>query len=91
MVTVGHAGQSLWPMLATHCTSAMDCKVYLSGWPAGQSRQANVTRKGKDMFAKWTDEMVREYFDTHWNATLHEICALSGRTKADVKRVLMGG
>lgn len=51
----------------------------------------NTNRKGKDMFAKWTDEMVREYFDTHWNATLHEICALSGRTKADVKRVLMGG
>ena len=41
-------------------------------------------------FTKWTDDMVREYFDTHWNATLHEICALSGRTKADVKRVLMG-
>ena len=38
---------------------------------------------------RWTDEMVREYFDTHWNATIHEICALSGRTKADVKRVLM--
>lgn len=42
------------------------------------------------MFAKWTDEMVREYFDTHWNVTLHELSALSGRTKADVKRVLMG-
>lgn len=42
-------------------------------------------------FAKWTDDMVREYFDTHWNATLREICALSGRTKADLKRVLMEG
>ena len=42
------------------------------------------------MFAKWTDAMVREYFDTHWNATIHEICSLSGRTKADVKRALMG-
>ena len=37
----------------------------------------------------WTDDMVREYFDTHLNATLHEIFALSGRNKADVKRVLM--
>ena len=38
---------------------------------------------------KWTDEMIREYFDAHWSATVHEICALSGRTKADVKRALM--
>ena len=42
-------------------------------------------------FAKWTDNMVREYFDTHWNATLQDICALSGRNKADIKRVLMEG
>jgi hypothetical protein len=41
------------------------------------------------MFAKWTDDMVRDYFDTHWNATLHEVCALSGRNKADVKSVLL--
>jgi hypothetical protein len=41
------------------------------------------------MFAKWTDDMVRDYFDTHWNATLHEVCALSGRSKSDVKSVLM--
>ena len=41
------------------------------------------------IFAKWTDDMVKEYFDTHLNATLHEISALSGRTKADIKRVLM--
>ena len=38
---------------------------------------------------KWTDEMVREYFDTHWNARIHEIWSVSGRTKANVKRVLM--
>lgn len=43
------------------------------------------------MFAKWTDDMVRDYFDTHLNTTLHEICALSGRTKPDVKHVLMEG
>ena len=37
----------------------------------------------------WTDEMVLDYFDTHWNVTIHQLCALSGRTKADVKRILM--
>lgn len=42
------------------------------------------------MFAKWTDDMIKEYFDTHWNVTLHQICALSGRTLSDVKKVLMG-
>ena len=38
----------------------------------------------------WTDDMIVEYFDTRFNATIHEICALSGRRRADVKRVLMG-
>ena len=37
----------------------------------------------------WTDEMVLDYFDTHWNVTIHQLCALSGRTKDDVKRILM--
>jgi len=49
------------------------------------------TGKENTMLAKWTDEMIREYFDTHWNATIHEICALSGRPKGDVKRALMQG
>ena len=39
----------------------------------------------------WTDDMVRDYFDTHLNATLDEVCDLSGRSKADVKQVLMEG
>jgi hypothetical protein len=47
------------------------------------------------MFAKWTDDMIIEYFDTRpfckWEATIHEICALSGRARTDVKRVLMKG
>ena len=38
---------------------------------------------------RWTDDMVREYFDTHWSVTIHTLCALSGRTKADVKRILL--
>lgn len=37
----------------------------------------------------WTDEMVKEYFDSHLNTTIHEICALSGRTKDEVKNILM--
>jgi hypothetical protein len=37
----------------------------------------------------WTDEMVREYFDTHWDLTIQELCALSMRTRSDVKRILM--
>ncbi len=41
------------------------------------------------MLKKWTDEMIRENFDANWNATIHEICALSGRTKAEVKRALL--
>jgi len=43
------------------------------------------------MFAKWSDDMVREYFDTHLNVTLHQLSALSGRTKGDLKRVLLVG
>jgi hypothetical protein len=45
----------------------------------------------KTITITWTDDMIIEYFDTHLNATIHQICALSGRHRADVKRVLMGG
>ena len=40
----------------------------------------------------WTDQMIIEFFDDHPNHPniIHTICALSGRSKADVKRVLMG-
>ena len=64
---------------------------FIGGTYAKVSLDKPKPRKDKTMFAKWTDDMVREYFDTHWNATLHEICALSGRSKADVKQVLMEG
>lgn len=43
------------------------------------------------MLKPWTDEMVRAYFDTHWDVLVHQLCALSGRTKEDVKRILMEG
>lgn len=48
------------------------------------------TLEGETM-KPWTDDMVREYFDTHWDVTIHHICALSMRSKADVKRILMEG
>ena len=54
-----------------------------------RKRQYRERIKNMSTFAKWTDDMVKEYFDTHLNATLHEISALSGRTRADIKRVLM--
>ena len=38
---------------------------------------------------QWTDDMVRDYFDAHLNTTLHELGAYSGRTRADLKRILM--
>lgn len=46
-------------------------------------------QKESNMFAKWSDDMVKEYFDSHWGVTLHQLSALSGRTKVDLKRVLM--
>lgn len=38
---------------------------------------------------KWTDDEVRDYFDEHLNVTLHELGAYSGRSRADLKRILM--
>jgi len=40
---------------------------------------------------KWSVESVIEYFDTHWDCTLHELGALSGWRKAELKKLLMGG
>jgi len=37
----------------------------------------------------WTHEMVREYYDHKWDLTLHELSALSGYTKAELKQILM--
>lgn len=38
----------------------------------------------------WPASLVREYFDSHWDVTLHQLSALSGWPKADVKAILMG-
>jgi hypothetical protein len=40
-------------------------------------------------FKQWTHEMVREYYDHKWDLTLHELSALSGYTKAELKQILM--
>ena len=40
--------------------------------------------------SKWTDEMILEHYDTHWYLTISDMCALSGRSRSDVMRVLMG-
>ncbi len=40
-------------------------------------------------FKQWTHEMVREYYDRKWDLTLHELSALSGYTKAELKQILM--
>ena len=41
------------------------------------------------MLNEWTDGMIRDYYDTHWDATIYKVCALSGRSKYDVVNALM--
>ena len=41
-------------------------------------------------FNKWSKELVIEYYDSHLNITLHELSALSGHTRAELKQILMG-
>ena len=41
------------------------------------------------MAAKWTDDMVRDYYYFNLNATLREIAVLSGRSEGDVIRIIM--
>jgi len=40
----------------------------------------------------WDDQMIIDFFNDNPNHSniIHTICALSGRSKNDVKRVLMG-
>lgn len=38
---------------------------------------------------KWSDDMIKEYFDTHWDVTIHTLSILSGRTKAEIKNILL--
>jgi hypothetical protein len=41
------------------------------------------------MFAKWDADMIRDHYDTHPNATIHEVSALSGLKVQTVKMILM--
>tara|TARA_B100000795_G_scaffold261523_2_gene238393 strand:+ start:1448 stop:1600 length:153 start_codon:yes stop_codon:yes gene_type:complete len=38
---------------------------------------------------KWGDEKVRSYYDENLNVTLHELSAYSGRTRAELKKILL--
>lgn len=39
----------------------------------------------------WTDEEICEYYDSHLNVTLSELAALSGRSVAYCKALLLRG
>jgi len=39
---------------------------------------------------KWPADLVRSYYDENPNLTLHELSAYSGRTRAELKRILLG-
>ena len=36
-------------------------------------------------------DLAVEYYDSHINCTMHEVCAIFGVLKPDLKRALMGG
>lgn len=38
---------------------------------------------------KWTADLVRSYYDENPDLTLHELSAYSGRTRAELKAILM--
>ena len=39
----------------------------------------------------WSEDRVREYFDTHWDITLRELSRISGWSVNQLKTVLLGG
>lgn len=39
----------------------------------------------------WTDAEIVDFYDSHLNVTLSELAALSGRSVAYCKALLMGG
>lgn len=38
---------------------------------------------------KWTEEEVKEYFDTHWDVSLLKLSHLSGHSMRSLKQLLM--
>ena len=49
-----------------------------------QSTQMN------DANFRWTDEEIRDYFDTHPNVLLSKLASMSGWSLAYIKRTLFG-
>jgi len=37
----------------------------------------------------WTDEEIREYYDQSWNIQLWQLAGMTGKTIAQLKRILM--
>ena len=38
---------------------------------------------------EWTDDEIREYFDTNWGTTILEMCVMTGYTKERIKDILL--
>lgn len=39
----------------------------------------------------WSEEKVKEYFDTHWDVTLRELARMSGWSVKGLKAILLEG
>jgi len=40
--------------------------------------------------ADMTDEQIRHYYDTHLNMTLKELSQMTGKTIAELKKIILG-
>lgn len=38
---------------------------------------------------EWTDDEIREFFDTNWGTTIAEMCVMTGYTKERIKGILL--
>lgn len=39
----------------------------------------------------WSEDKVRDYFDTHWDVTLRKLAKMSGWSVKDLKVILLQG
>ena len=37
-----------------------------------------------------TDEEIKDFFDRNWNTTIGAIAVMTGKTRSDIKTILMG-
>jgi len=40
---------------------------------------------------KWSNEEIKDYYDSCWNLTLGQLSSMTGKTVAQLKRILMDG